>query len=207
MFRTAIQPLKKAACSPVPQYFAAANARQPIFLSGFHSVRHNSSHAPSWVQPLLDEKEGKGYNIAADAGLPNHGVSWGNIDSFQHVNNKVYLAWFETARVNMFLKWGTDFQRFMSGSSIAPVMRSVNLAWRYPIKYPDSVTVVHRIDQILDDRFVLKGVVVGHHSQKVCARIEEVIVAVDYTKGASKCSIPDDMRQFLEAKKREQMGL
>lgn len=159
--------------------------------------------SPSWVQNLVDEHEGKGY-LVSEAGLPSLGVSWGELDAFQHVNNKVYLAWFETARVNMFLKWGTDFQRFMSGQSIAPVMRSVNLAWRYPIKYPDTVTVVHKIDEILDDRFILKGVVVGHKSKKVCARIEEVIVAVDYTKGGTKCSIPDDMREFLEQKKREQ---
>ncbi|KAG5361214.1 hypothetical protein CJU90_2592 [Yarrowia sp. C11] len=190
-----VSPMRSTA--PVMHHLATTPTLQTRFQS---TVK---PQAPVWIQNLLDEHEGKGY-LLADAGLPSQGVSWGEIDSFQHVNNKVYLAWFETARVNMFLKWGTDFQRFMSGQSIAPVMRSVNLAWRFPIKFPDQVTVVHKIDQILDDRFILKGVVVGHKSKKVCARIEEVIVAVDYTKGATKCSIPDDMREFLERKKREQ---
>jgi YbgC/YbaW family acyl-CoA thioester hydrolase len=112
-------------------------------------------------------------------------------DDFQHVNNVTYLKWFETARVNMFHGYN-GFEGFMSNAGVGPIIRSVELAWRYPITYPDKITVVHKLLPLREkDRFELQGVVVSHNAKKVAARIKEVIVIVDYNKGGVKAMIPE----------------
>lgn len=97
------------------------------------SVRHNSNTA--WIQELVDKTEGKGYDVA-NAGMKSHKVAWGDHDSFNHVNNCVYLKWFETARVNMFndvmgQHQGDEFKLFMTPKAVGPILRSGDLEWRY----------------------------------------------------------------------------
>ncbi|KAF5098855.1 hypothetical protein DV451_003206 [Geotrichum candidum] len=112
-------------------------------------------------------------------GLVNHDIFWGDMDTFGHVNNVMYLKWFET--VNYFRALlGSDADKFMGGVGVGPIIRSVDLAWRYP------------------DRFELSGVVVSHKAKKVAARIREVIVTVDYSNGGVKAPIPGDVRKILE---------
>lgn len=96
-------------------------------------TRFNSNTA--WIQKLVDETEGKGYSVK-DAGMKSHKVAWGDHDCFNHVNNCVYLKWFETARVNFFNDIcapheGKEFQNFMTPKAVGPIIRSVDLQWRY----------------------------------------------------------------------------
>jgi acyl-CoA thioesterase FadM len=94
---------------------------------------------------------------------------------------------------------------FMSASGVGPIIRSVDLAWRYPITYPDTVTVIHKQVPITEpDRFVLHGVVVSHNARKVAARIKETIVTVDYDSGGVKAPIPEHVRLAFESRLQEQ---
>ncbi|ANB12303.1 hypothetical protein AWJ20_552 [Sugiyamaella lignohabitans] len=80
----------------------------------------------------------------------------------------------------------------MSDQGVGPIIRSVELAWRYPVRFPDTITVVHKLEPVTEkDRFILKGVVVSHKAKKVAARISETIVTVDYSKGGTKAPIPE----------------
>lgn len=56
-----------------------------------------------WIQELLDKTEGGGY-IVSNAGLLGHDIFWGDMDTFSHVNNVMYLKWFETGMYNMLEK-------------------------------------------------------------------------------------------------------
>ncbi|KAG5354801.1 hypothetical protein CJU89_6595 [Yarrowia sp. B02] len=164
-------------------------------------ARNNSSTA--WIQELVDKTEGKGYDVA-NAGMKSHKVAWGDHDCFNHVNNCVYLKWFETARVNMFNamcaeREGEEYKLFMTPKAVGPILRSGDLEWRYPVQFPDTVTVMHKVEPLdAPDRFILRGVVVSHNAKKVAARIKETIVTVDYTKGGVKAPIPPGVRGVLE---------
>ncbi|KAG5355389.1 hypothetical protein CJU90_4436 [Yarrowia sp. C11] len=170
-------------------------------VSRLTTIRHNSNTA--WIQELVDKTEGKGYDVA-NAGMKSHKVAWGDHDSFNHVNNCVYLKWFETARVNMFNQVmgqhkGDEFKLFMTPKAIGPILRSGDLEWRYPVQFPDTVTVMHKVEPLdSPDRFILRGVVVSHNAKKVAARIKEIIVTVDYRKGGVKAPIPGGVRKALE---------
>ncbi|CAN6657879.1 hypothetical protein TRVA0_030S00782 [Trichomonascus vanleenenianus] len=164
-------------------------------------ARHTALQSDvEWIQDLLNKTEGGGY-IVGNAGIFGQKVAWGDLDSFQHVNNVVYLKWFETARVNGFAKMAQDmpgigFETFMDPVGVGPIMRSANIAWRYPITFPDTISVFHKLLPITEkDRFLLAGVVVSHNARKVACRITETIVTVDYDKGGIKAPIPDSIRE------------
>lgn len=188
--RVLISPLKTAVRFQSRVSEAALQARQAVEQKSLKLAED-----VNWIQQLLDSTEGGGY-LVSKAGILGQNVAWGEHDEFSHVNNVVYLKWFETARVNAFNlmgqeRPGSDFSQFMSPSGIGPIIRSVELAWRYPIKYPDTITVVHKFLPLTKpDRFELKGVVVSHNAKKVAARIHETVVTVDYDKGGIKAAIP-----------------
>lgn len=162
-----------------------------------------------WIQDLLNKTEGGGY-IVSNAGIFAMPVAWGDLDTFKHVNNVRYLKWFEEARVNMFNRFieqkpGKGFETFMTAEEVGPIIRSVDLAWRYPISFPDKITVVHKLDPITEsDRFILSGVIVSHNAKKVAARIKETIVTVDYPQGGKKAPIPNSIRNAFEERLKEQ---
>lgn len=168
------------------------------------------SYSSSAITPISSEvlqkilkSEGGGYNLE-HGGLIDYPVAWGDMDSFNHINNVKYLRYFESARVNLFRKFAEDYpdvqeiQKFMTTDGIGPIVRSVELAWRYPIKYPDTITVIHKVSDISSDRFFLDGIVISHKAQKVAARIKECIVTVDYREGGVKAEIPDSVRKILQ---------
>lgn len=59
--------------------------------------------------------------------------------------------------------------------------------------------MLHKLAPLTDsDRFTLSGVVISHSAKKVAARIEEVIVTVDYSNGGVKAPIPGPVREVFE---------
>lgn len=81
----------KAALADIADY------KEPSLQAALTEAIEKQTESIRWVQELLDETEGGGY-IVPEAGLLNHAVEWGAIDDFGHVNNKVYLAWFESGK-------------------------------------------------------------------------------------------------------------
>jgi YbgC/YbaW family acyl-CoA thioester hydrolase len=153
-----------------------------------------------WIGKLLSASEGGGYDIK-NAGIVGQTVSWGEQDVFQHINNVAYLRWFENARVNLFYNVADEhpemLEFFDPTKGVGPVMRSVELAWRRPIVYPDRITVVHKVGPITEpDRFVLHGVVVSHNQKVVAARIKETLVCID--QDGRKAPIPIKVRSIME---------
>lgn len=156
--------------------------------------------------PLM-EKEGFTPRRLA---LANYPISWGHMDYMRHVNNVQYLRFFESARINAFNDWEKEFlgsDQFMSGMGIGPIMRSCELAWRYPMRYPDTISVAYKASWIGEDRFGLKGIIISHNAQKVAARIDEVLVTVDYDQGGtSKVPVPDNWYRILNQSLEENKG-
>jgi acyl-CoA thioester hydrolase len=65
-------------------------------------------------------------------------VAWGDMDAFGHVNNVIYLRYFETARVRYFDNLISDNN---NKSSIKPVLASIQANYKAPVVYPDILTV------------------------------------------------------------------
>ena len=64
-------------------------------------------------------------------------VAWGDMDAFGHVNNTIYLRYFETARVRYF-----DAAPELAGFKGAeiPVIANISCTYKRAVKYPDTLT-------------------------------------------------------------------
>lgn len=122
-------------------------------------------------------------------------VAWGEMDSFQHVNNIVYFRYFESARILYSQKIGLHNLKDETG--IGPILGSTSCRYKLPLTYPDKVTVGAKTVSIEEDRFTMQYVVVSHRHQKIAAVGEGVVVMYDYRIG-KKTAIPEMIRQRIQ---------
>ena len=123
-------------------------------------------------------------------------IAWGEMDSFQHVNNAAYFRYFESARIRYSEKLGLYKQKDETG--IGPILGSTSCKYRLPLTYPDTVSVGTKIIDIAEDRFTMKYVVVSHKHQKIAAEGDGVVVMYDYREG-KKTAIPEEIRKRILA--------
>lgn len=103
-------------------------------------------------------------------------VRWRDMDAFDHVNNASYLGYIEEARV----RWFSSLSRDWAGEAAAPILAAVNLNYRRPITWPETVRV-----ELLVERIGNKSLTLGHRivaagdSDKVYCDGNTVLVWVD----------------------------
>jgi acyl-CoA thioester hydrolase len=123
-------------------------------------------------------------------------VAWGEMDSFQHVNNIVYLRYFESARIAYFERLGIFPRR--PDSPLGVILASISCSFKFPLTYPDMVWAGARVTAIGADRVTMQHLVVSQRHARVAAEGEGVVVSYDY--GASrKAPLPDDVRRQITA--------
>lgn len=163
----------------------------------YRGLRRGYSTA-SWLKEII-EKEGGGF-LPSRTSL-NQTVNWGDMDAMRHVNNVVYLKKFEAARVNYLIGLEDRYlgkSEFLDGQGVGPIMRSCELAWKYPIRYPDEISVLYKIHSVEKDRFSCKGILVSHRAQRLAARITETQVTVDYrAKVTAKTAVPEAWKEIF----------
>ena len=80
-------------------------------------------------------------------------VRWRGLDAFNHVNNASYLGYIEEARVRWFKSLSSDW----AGESAAPIMAAVQLNYRRPVSWPETVRV-----ELFAERIGTKSLTLGH---------------------------------------------
>jgi acyl-CoA thioester hydrolase len=118
-------------------------------------------------------------------------VQWGDMDAFQHVNNVVYLRWFESAR--MALLTAIDFT---SGTGTGPILHSQACRYRRPLYGPDDIVSAARIVNVGDDRFDVELAIWSEREQAVAATGTATMVAFDYTN-KQKAPLPFPVRAAI----------
>ncbi len=121
-------------------------------------------------------------------------VAWGDMDAFQHVNNVVYLRWFETARIAYFRAAGWEKAARLGG--VGPILARTSCVFRVPLQFPDTIWVGARVEDMGDDRFTMIYRVVSESKGAIAAEGDGRIVSFDYTRQA-KAPIPDDVRAAI----------
>jgi acyl-CoA thioester hydrolase len=117
-------------------------------------------------------------------------VQWGDMDAFQHVNNAVYLRWFETARIAYFAKVGMPTGA--GTTAPGPILARATVDFRKPVTFPDRVVTRARVSKVGNTSFTMLYQV---ESDKlgVVADGEGVVVMFDYAKQA-KTPVDDELR-------------
>jgi acyl-CoA thioester hydrolase len=139
-----------------------------------------------------------------DISLPEHWpiqvhipIAWGEMDSFAHVNNTIYLRWFETARIAYF-----DAIRIMDGMQqerVGPILATTSIQFRIPLTYPDTVTAMASVHHIGRTSFAMAyQVTSAAHDNAIAASGDGVIVMYNYDLG-SKVPVNDTLRERISA--------
>ncbi|MFQ3580634.1 MAG: thioesterase family protein [Chloracidobacterium sp.] len=120
-------------------------------------------------------------------------VAWGDMDAAQHVNNTVYFRYFESARIAYFerIAFGLDFAQ-----SVGPIVAHTQCRFRWPLTYPDTISVGTGVSGLGDDRFVMRFTIASHRHGKVAAQGDGLIVSYDY-RNQRKAPLPAAVRAAI----------
>lgn len=122
-------------------------------------------------------------------------VQWGDMDSFGHVNNVVYLRWFESARIAYFDRAG-----ILEGMPhLGPIQARQTIDYRLPLRYPDRVLVSATVLKLGNSSFTMGLRARSKANERaIAAEGEAVIVMLDYRQNA-KVPLSPELRARIEA--------
>jgi acyl-CoA thioester hydrolase len=123
-------------------------------------------------------------------------IAWGEMDSFQHVNNVVYFRWFESARIAYFEKVG--FRSLEKNGGVGPILHSTQARFRRALTYPDTVLVGTRVTELETTRFTMEYRVVSRNTDALAADGSGIIVPFNYREG-KKAEMPAPIVERIRA--------
>ena len=120
-------------------------------------------------------------------------VAWGEMDSFAHVNNTVYLRWFESARIAYFLQAGV--LEGMDAGRVGPILARATIDFRKPVTFPDRVSVSARVPELRNTSFSMSYRATSQaQGGAVVAEGDSVVVMVNYATG-EKVPLSEELRR------------
>lgn len=121
-------------------------------------------------------------------------VQWGDMDAFGHVNNVVYLRWFESARIAYFERAGILLDMPRTG----PILGRQDIDYRIPLVYPDSVRVAATMLKLGNTSFTMGMRLRSKaNGRAIAAEGESVGVMFDYQRG-KKVALSQALREAIE---------
>jgi acyl-CoA thioester hydrolase len=124
-------------------------------------------------------------------------VSWGDLDAYGHVNNSVYLRWFENARFHYFELVGVVALHAQENKG--PILGRTEVDFLASVRFPDTLLASVRVTRIGNTSFVMENAIWSLGQNRLCARAKNVIVMVDYAAGARKIRVPEPIRAAIRA--------
>ena len=89
---------------------------------------------------------------------------WRDLDAFQHVNNAVYATYIESARVDLFKRWGVEGTN--QGKSI--IMASLKINYLAQLKHPSSLVIGQRVSRVGSTSFHIESIIFDEDEKPIC---------------------------------------
>ncbi|MCI4651085.1 acyl-CoA thioesterase [Phaeodactylibacter sp.] len=124
-------------------------------------------------------------------------VQWGEMDAANHVNNVVYLRWFEHARVVYLDRLNYPVVLEQEGLP-GVILAKQDCKYLFPVRYPDTITMGIKVTEMSEDRFVMHCKMYSQKYQRLVAIANATIVTYDYVK-QSKAPVPESLRRGIQA--------
>ncbi len=119
-------------------------------------------------------------------------VRWGDMDAYQHVNNVIYVAWGEIARIDYFVALESEaFLASPKKMKYAPILGFQSVKYIAPLVFPDTIHIGTKTAEIKEDRIVLKSFYYSQNSKKLVAIKTHEVVIFDY-KTNQKILVPEE---------------
>lgn len=121
-------------------------------------------------------------------------VQWGDMDAFQHVNNLVYLRWFESARIAYMMALGHEITANNNRQGV--ILSWQDCKYIYPVTFPDEVVVGIKVSGIQIDRFHLECKMFSKKYKKLVAIANGTMVSYDY-QNQQKTDVPKKIHEAI----------
>ena len=118
-------------------------------------------------------------------------VKYSELDTYNHVNNKVYHTWFENARVLYLENTGI---KFSLTSKIKPVVRSANITYDAPMYNGEEYITLARVSRLGRTSFVVDYAVWCDGCFRVSG--DTTLVMVNET-ATETLAVPDELREIM----------
>ncbi|KAG5640806.1 hypothetical protein DXG03_006960 [Asterophora parasitica] len=197
------------------QYYFALQALQAAFRdpsSPFH-IPPGTNGPASPDEEVIDPLE-EAHRKLAEAGFDpasfwEQRIVWGDQDSFQHVNNVRYIRFFESSRIKWMMSLGHELggqskaEAMIKGQGISLILKSIDVRFRRPVTYPDTLLVGYRPKRPPPSAEVHDhatfGVTASAYSlaqRAIVATSNEALVWYDYDN-LRKCDPGEDVRSVV----------
>ncbi|HEY3967887.1 MAG TPA: acyl-CoA thioesterase [Planctomycetaceae bacterium] len=105
-------------------------------------------------------------------------IQWGDQDAFRHVNNTVYLRWFESARI----AYGdlAGLEQHAEGRKVGPILAALSCNYRRQLNFPDTVHIGARVTRIGSSSLKMEHRVISESLGAIAADGDSTLVAFDY---------------------------
>ena len=120
-------------------------------------------------------------------------VHWGEQDGFGHVNNAVFIRWFESARIEHMNLIEVE----LTTEGVGPILAAVSCDFRLQVKYPDTVLSGARIVRIGNSSLKIEHAIFSTAQSAVVAEGDSTVVMFDYEKQKSS-PICDEKLALIE---------
>jgi len=117
------------------------------------------------------------------------------MDAMAHVNNTVYLRYFEESRVSWSLSNGMATQADGTGLILA----KTSVTFRKPVTYPANVIVELFAGRVGGASFNMLNTLTVEGDSEPSATGESVMVCYDFVQGKA-LRVPDKLRAILEGR-------
>ncbi len=121
-------------------------------------------------------------------------VHWGDMDSFGHVNNAVYLTWFESARIAYFREIR---QEFVTPNGVGPILARIEIDYRLPVKFPDTVRCAAAVTSLGNSSYRMAYCLHSEAHGGIAAEGDSVVVMVNYGTGRS-VPLSNELRSAIQ---------
>lgn len=112
-------------------------------------------------------------------------VAWAEMDAFGHVNNTVYLRWFESARIRYFEKLGVA-TTLDAMASAWPLLAHSAIDYRAKVVYPDTILIGCRVTKLGNTSFTMAYTATSVAQKKLVAEGIGVVVMVEPRTGVKQ---------------------
>jgi acyl-CoA thioester hydrolase len=123
-------------------------------------------------------------------------VIWGDMDSYQHVNNVVYFRYFENVRVEYMRQLG--WPEYEKATGIGPILAATQARFRRALTYPDTIAISARVKNIGEDRFEIEHRIVSRQLSAVATEGQGTIVSYHYPDG-KKVPLPEELKERIRS--------
>ena len=119
-------------------------------------------------------------------------VRFRDLDTLGHVNNAVYLTYFEAARMAYWMH--VNGRSDLGGMNM--ILARAEVDYRSPVGYGDELEVGVRCVSVRRSSFVLEQALIERRSGRLVAQARKVLVHYDYAAGRS-LPLREEQRQLL----------